>query len=94
MPAPQKCAHGVVHVAGVALVTDAQDALRVAVVLAQHLRHAVEAGIAVAVLLGEDRDLVDRDPPDSHQIFHRGSRLLRIAGPVVEDVPIGRVAPQ
>ena len=94
MPAPQKCAHGLVHVAGVPLVTDAQDALRVAVVLAQHLRHAVEAGIAVAVLLGEDRDLVDRDPPDSHQIFHRGSRLLRIAGPVVEDVPIGRVAPQ
>ena len=86
--------HRLGDVGRVPLVADAQRVLRVAVVLAHHLRHAVEPRVPVAVLLSEDRDLVRRNPPDVHQVPDRRRRLLRVAGAVVEDVAIGRIAPQ
>ena len=45
-------------------------------------------------LLGEDRDLLRPQPTDLHEVAHHGVGLLGVARPIIEDVAVGRVAPQ
>src|SRR5262249_56446806 len=53
-----------------------------------------EAGVAVAVLLGEDGNLFRPQSAYLHQVLDDGVRLLGVARSVIENVAIGRLAPQ
>src|SRR5712692_563294 len=82
------------HVSGVPLVSDPHDPAWVSPVAAQHARHALEARVAVLVVLGEDGDFPRLDPTYFNQVPHRGGGLLGIACAVVEDVAIRRILAQ
>ena len=50
--------------------------------------------VSVRILLGEDGDLVWPQPSHLHKVTHDGIRLLGVAGPIIEDVAIGWIAPE
>ena len=45
-------------------------------------------------MLGKDCDLFWPQVPHLHKVAHDGIRLLGVAGPIVEDVAVGRITPQ
>src|SRR3954468_5354264 len=86
--------HSIADLGGIALVADPQDCRRIDAVLAHGAGDALEPGVAVGVLLGEDGDLAGLEPADVDQPADDGGRLLGVARPVVEDVAVGRVLAQ
>ena len=85
---------GFVDVNGVTLVVEAQNRVLIAAEGTYGLRHAAEARVAVGVLLRKDRDLAWLQPLHLHQILDGGSGFFGIAGAIVEDVAIRRIAPE
>ena len=84
----------IVHVHSIALVAEAQDRTIVATQRTHSLGHAGKTRITKRVMLGEDGDLFWPQMPHLHKVAHHGIRLLGVAGPIVEDVAVGWIAPQ
>src|SRR5262249_39343398 len=73
---------------------ETQNLRGVAAQCSHRLDDSREAGVAVAVLLGEDRNLFRPQPPYLHQVLDDGVSLLGVARSVIENVAIGRLTPQ
>ena len=89
----RQCRDGVIHVHGVALITEPHDwAVGVPPQGTNGLFYAAEAGVSVRILLREDRDLLRREPLHFHQIVNHGGSFFGVAGAVVEHIAVGRIA--
>jgi len=78
-PPPSRCGPRRLHVRGVALVFDAEDLAGLAALLLQRPRHALEAVLAVFVVLREHGDLFRLHVPLGDQVLDDGRRLVVVA---------------
>ena len=86
--------HGCRHLHGVALVAHLDDVFGISAMTPQRLDHAMKPVLAVAVVLGENRDLLGANLANIHQIRDDGGRFFLVAGAIVKHVPIGRTFAQ
>src|SRR5207302_9420584 len=77
-----------------ALVPNAKDLARLDAMLAEGFYHAVEASVAISVLLSEHGYLVRRNRFDFNEMFHHHGSFFIVAGSKVEHVAVGRITPQ
>ena len=84
----------IVDIHSVALIVETQDRTVVTTERTHGFGDAGKARIAERIMLGKDRDLIGSQMPHLHKIAHYGIGLLGVAGPVVEDVTVGGIAPQ
>src|SRR5208282_279006 len=86
---------GGIHIDSVARIADAK---RVASIPAAQDTHRFsdtrETGISKCILLSENGNLVWGELAAVDEVLHNRICLLRVARAIIEDVPVGRVAPQ
>src|SRR5262249_45070995 len=83
---------GIINVDGVALVVEPQNCLLITSQRTDRFSHTGETSIAVGILLGKDRDLVRPQSLHLHQIVYNGAGLFSVAGPIIENISVWRVA--
>ena len=85
---------GIVNIDSVALVMEPQNRILVTTQRTNCFGDAGEASVAVGILLRKDRDLVRPQSLHLHQIVHNGAGLFSVAGSVVENISVWRIAPE